>query len=452
MSNAGVCFILVVAGLGGLLYGIDFGIIATASPYIKALKLFTDAQISWIVGAVLFGGILSSLSAGMLAERFGRRHMIIASALIFLAAVPMVCLSERSFWGMAAARVLQGMSAGYMSVILPMYLTETLPPAIRGRGTGIFQTFLIFGLVAAASVGLAVTRLVGAADAPCDVVSDAAKSLAWKINFWWTLLPVAVLFLGSLRLPESPVWEKNVKCKMENVKSGAADGASTLHFTLSILHSRKYVVPFLLVVAVLTLNKTTGMSSVTSWSVMIFHKAGFGGALGNAGDLAMKLANLAATVAATWLVDRVGRRALLKIGTAGMAAGLATVGAVFLAIERFGMAPGLATGAVALLALLVMQAFYAIGPGICVWLVLSELMPQRIRANGMSIALFMNQFVAWGLASSFLPWVNAWGWHSMFFFFAINGAAYFAVSLFIPETKGKSLEELEHLFEKKGEE
>ena len=457
MSNAGVCFILVVAGLGGLLYGIDFGIIATASPYIKALKLFTDAQISWIVGAVLFGGILSSLSAGMLAERFGRRHMIIASALIFLAAVPMVCLSERSFWGMAAARVLQGMSAGYMSVILPMYLTETLPPEIRGRGTGIFQTFLIFGLVAAASVGLAVTRLVGAADAPCDVVSDAAKSLAWKINFWWTLLPVAVLFLGSLRLPESPVWVKSVKCKVESSKlkvagSRSDNATSNLELQTSDLQSllaRRYVVPFLLVVAVLTLNKTTGMSSVTSWSVMIFHKAGFGGALGNAGDLAMKLANLAATVAATWLVDRVGRRALLKIGTAGMAAGLATVGAVFLAIERFGMAPGLATGAVALLALLVMQAFYAIGPGICVWLVLSELMPQRIRANGMSIALFMNQFVAWGLASSFLPWVNAWGWHSMFFFFAVNGAAYFAVSLFIPETKGKSLEELEHLFDKK---
>ena len=447
MSNAGVCFILVVAGLGGLLYGIDFGIIATASPYIKALELFTDAQISWIVGAVLFGGILSSLSAGMLAERFGRRHMIIASALIFLAAVPMVCLSERSFWGMAAARVLQGMSAGYMSVILPMYLTETLPPEIRGRGTGIFQTFLIFGLVAAASVGLAVTRLVGAADAPCDVVSDAAKSLAWKINFWWTLLPVAVLFLGSLRLPESPVWlEKgNREEGKGNREEWKVDGDSHA----SSLLQRRYVVPFLLVVAVLTLNKTTGMSSVTSWSVMIFHKAGFGGALGNAGDLAMKLANLAATVAATWLVDRVGRRALLKIGTAGMAAGLATVGAVFLAIERFGMAPGLATGAVALLALLVMQAFYAIGPGICVWLVLSELMPQRIRANGMSIALFMNQFVAWGLASSFLPWVNRWGWDSMFFFFAINGAAYFAVSLFIPETKGKSLEELEHLFDKK---
>ena len=124
---------------------------------------------------------------------------------------------------------------------------------------------------------------------------------------------------------------------------------------------------------------------------------------------------------------------------------------MFIAIERFGMAPGLATSAVALLALLVMQAFYAIGPGICVWLVLSELMPQRIRANGMSIALFMNQFVAWGLASSFLPWVNRWGWDSMFFFFAANGVIYFIISLMIPETKGKSLEELEHLFEKKGE-
>jgi hypothetical protein len=97
-----------------------------------------------------------------------------------------------------------------------------------------------------------------------------------------------------------------------------------------------------------------------------------------------------------------------------------------------------------------MQIFYALGPGICVWLVLSELMPARIRANGMAIALFMNQLVACGLASTFRPWVDAWGWSSMFFFFAVNGVLYFIVTLFIPETKGKTLNELEHLFEKKG--
>ena len=452
-----VRFLLAVAGLGGLLYGVDFGVIAAASPYIKALRLFSDAEISWIVGAVMFGGIISSLSAGMLAERFGRKRMIVASAAMFLVAIPVVCLSERSLALMLLGRVLQGMSAGYMSVVMPMYLTETLPPEIRGRGTGVFQFCLGLGLVAAAAVGFVVARLWGAADAPADVVSDVVKSVAWKVNFWWTIAPVAVLFVASLRLPESPVWLKSLKFKVESLKIKVVDSKSenaTSNIELQTsnpqtLLSRRYVVPFLLAVAVLTLNKTTGMSSITSYSVMVFQKAGFAGSLGNVGDFAVKLTNLVVTFVAASLVDRVGRTWLLKVGTSGMTVGLAAIGGVLLAIERFGLAPSTATGLVCLAAFFVMQVFYALGPGICVWLVLSELMPQRIRANGMAIALFSNQFVAWGLASSFLPWVNAWGWASMFFFFAANGVVYFVISLFIPETKGKSLDELEHLFDRK---
>ena len=451
-SQNSVRYLLAIAGLGGLLYGIDFGVIAAASPYIKALRLFSDAELSWIVGAVLFGGIVSSLTAGMLAERFGRKRMIVASAALFLVAIPTVCLSEKSLLPMLFGRVLQGVSAGYMAVIMPMYLTETLPPEIRGRGTGVFQFCLGFGLVAAAATGFVVARLYGAADAPAEVVADAAKSAAWKMNFWWTLAPVAALFLGSLRLPESPVWEKRVKFGSGGVRECGSEGVDSPTHTLThalTLNSRKYVVPFLLAVAVLTLNKTTGMSSVTSYSVMIFQKAGFAGTLGNAGDLAIKLTNLVVTLGAASLVDKVGRTWLLKIGTAGMTIGLAAIGGVLLAIERFGLEPSTTTGLFCLVAFFVMQVFYALGPGICVWLVLSELMPSRIRANGMAIALFSNQFVAWGLASSFLPWVNAWGWASMFFFFAANGVIYFLVSLFIPETKGKTLEELEHLFEAK---
>ena len=440
-DHISVRYLLAIAGLGGLLYGIDFGVIAAASPYIKALGLFTDAELSWVVGAVLFGGIVSSLTAGMLAERFGRKRMIVAAAALFFVAVPTVCLSEKSLWTMLFGRVLQGMSAGYMAVVMPMYLTETLPPEIRGRGTGVFQFCLGLGLVAAAAVGYFVAKLYGAADAPTELVADAAKSAAWKVNFWWTLAPVAALFFGSLRLPESPVW------KAPSSKLQAP--SSKLQASSSKLLSRRYVVPFLLAVAVLTLNKTTGMSSVTSYSVMIFQKAGFAGTLGNVGDFAIKFTNLVVTLVAASLVDRVGRTWLLKIGTAGMTIGLAAIGGVLLAIERFGLEPSATTGLFCLAAFFVMQVFYALGPGICVWLVLSELMPSRIRANGMSIALFMNQFVAWGLASSFLPWVNAWGWASMFFFFAVNGVIYFIVSLFIPETKGKSLEELEHLFDKK---
>ena len=234
--------------------------------------------------------------------------------------------------------------------------------------------------------------------------------------------------------------------KSENAASGNQTIKQSNNQTLL---RRRYVVPFLLAVAVLTLNKTTGMSSVTSYSVMIFQKAGFAGTLGNVGDFAIKLTNLVVTFVAAALIDRVGRTRLLKIGTGGMTVGLAAIGGVLLAIERFGLEPSAATGLFCLAAFFVMQVFYALGPGICVWLVLSELMPSRIRANGMAIALFMNQFVAWGLASSFLPWVNAWGWASMFFFFAANGILYFIVSLFIPETKGKSLEELERLFERK---
>ena len=215
------------------------------------------------------------------------------------------------------------------------------------------------------------------------------------------------------------------------------------------LLQRKYVLPFLLACAVLTLNKTTGMSSFTSYLVSILQQAGFEGILANYGQLIVKLTNVFMTIIAAAIIDRRGRTWLLKVGTGGMAIGLFAIGGVFLAIERFGVTAGYLTGIVALVLFFFMYCFYALGPGICVWLVLSELMPQRIRANGMAIALFLNQLVACGLTSSFRPWVEAWGWSSMFFFFAVNACLYFAVACFIPETKGKTLDELETLFDKK---
>ena len=435
-------FLLVIGGLGGLLYGIDFGVIAAAMPYLKTRGVFSDSQVSLIVGAVMLGGLIASLTAGQLAEWFGRRKMICAAAALFLAAVPVVCLSTRLFSLMYVGRALQGMSAGFMSVVMPMYLTETLPPEIRGRGTGIFQLFLGIGLVGAAIGGFIISGVYGAGDLPLETVSAALKETAFRACFWWTLIPVALLFIGGFFLPESPVWiarrAVGAETKSEREVVSTDDGS---------LLRRKYVIPFLLALAVLTLNKTMGMSSITSYSVMIFQKAGFTGALGNVGDFAIKATNLVMTLVAAALVDRKGRTWLLKVGTSGMTAGLAAIGCVFLAIERFGVQATTTTGMVTLGSFFVMQAFYALGPGVCVWLVLSELMPSRIRANGMSIALFANQLTAWGLASTFLPWVNAWGWYSMFFFFAANGAIYFVVSCLIPETKGKSLEELEHLFD-----
>ena len=455
-TRGNVRFLLAIAGLGGLLYGVDFGVIAAAEPYMKAMGAYSDAQISHIVGAVLLGGLLSSITAGWLCDFFGRKKMIVAAAAMFLVAIPVVSLSLGSYPALFAGRVLQGMSAGYMAVVMPMYLPETLPPEIRGRGTGVFQFCLGLGLVVAAGAGCLVAMWYGAS----DTADEAGRVAAWGANFWWTMLPVAVLFLGSLKLPESPVWlsrgsrpvtRDSCDATSHEPRATRHEPRTTNHEPRATLLQRRYVIPFLLACLVLTFNKTTGMSSFTSYLVTILHSAGFEGIFANWGQLAVKLTNMLVTIAAAVLVDRKGRTWLLKVGTGGMTIGLAAIGSVFLAIERFGVQASNFTGLLTLFAFFFMQVFYALGPGLCVWLVLSELMPLRIRANGMAIALFMNQLVAWGLASWFRPWVAAWGWSSMFFFFAANGVLYFITVLFIPETKGKTLDELERLFEAKGE-
>ena len=430
-----------MAGLGGLLYGVDFGVIAAAEPYLMALGVYSGTKVSLIVGAVLIGGLVSSLTAGVLCDGLGRKKVIVLSAGMFLVAIPVVCLSVSNFPILFLGRVLQGMSAGYMAVAMPMYLTETLPADIRGRGTGVFQTCLGIGLVVAAGAGCLIASLMGASDSAGMTAAKLVK--AWGANFWWTMIPVAALFVGSFFLAESPVWVK----RRENETSRTRETSGT--WEIGTLLQRRYVLPFLLACAVLTLNKTTGMSSFTSYLVSILQKSGFEGILANYGQLIVKLTNVFMTVIAAALIDRRGRTWLLKVGTGGMAIGLFAIGGVFLAIERFGVTAGNVTGVITLVLFFFMYCFYALGPGICVWLVLSELMPQRIRANGMAIALFMNQLVACGLASSFRPWVEAWGWSSMFFFFAVNGVLYFIVSCFIPETKGKTLEELERLWERK---
>ena len=181
----------------------------------------------------------------------------------------------------------------------------------------------------------------------------------------------------------------------------------------------------------------------------LFQKAGLSGALGNCGDLAFKVVNLSVTLLVVGLVDKKGRTFLLRVGTAGLSVALAAIGVLFLALERGWLQPSVAVGSVMLAAFLALVFFYSFGPGVCVWLVLSELMPTRIRANGMAIALFSNQFVAWGLASAFLPLANACGFGALFLCFALFGILYFVTVLFIPETKGKTLEEIETLFERK---
>ena len=165
-------FLLIMAGLGGLLYGVDVGVIAAALPYIERTSTFTQNEIGWIVGMALWGSLPSSLVAGLLAEWFGRKKMIVASALLFLVSIPVICASGffegGNFWMMVGGRAMQGAAAGLFGVIVPMYLAECLDADSRGKGTGMFQLLLTIGLVFVAVIGFVITLIFGDAKKVVD--------------------------------------------------------------------------------------------------------------------------------------------------------------------------------------------------------------------------------------------------------------------------------------------
>ena len=435
-------YLMSMAGLGGLLYGIDVGAIASALPYIKALNYFTEAKLSTVVGAVLFGSVVGSLPAGVFAEWLGRKKAILIGSVVFLASIPMIVFSDGNYGVMVAGRFVQGASAGLLGVVIPMYLAECLPPESRGKGTGLFQLFLTIGLVFMALVGVGVTKFFGAADAV--EIAAATKATAWKTVFWLSAIPGVIFFFGIFGLKESPTWLKRRADKAAGIVEEKKEDAN---IQKDSLFQKKYIYPFCLAVVVLACTQATGINSVLNYSVDIFNKSGLPGIVGNYADTAIKIVNLVMTILAVSLVDRKGRTFLLKMGTLGIIVGLAGVGASFFCIEHNICAASQVTGWATAISFMVFIGFFASGPGVCVWLALSELMPARIRANGMAIALLINQGVSTTIASVFYPWVNKVGYAWVFFTLAGFTVVYFiTAAFFMPETKGKTLEEIEEFF------
>ena len=529
-------FLLCMSGLGGLLYGVDVGVIAAALPYIERTTTFTADEIGLVVGMALWGSLPASLVAGLFAEWFGRKRMIIISALLFLASLPIVCAAGwfpgGNLWLMVGGRALQGASAGLFGVIVPMYLAECLDADSRGKGTGIFQLMLTIGLVFVAVVGFAVTYFVGdarkaveekarahnlivyeqktdAQNEPVWQVDAAGKKepvlvpkrakngqtivddkkidfdfirrtippsqlhswvRAWQAIFFLSCIPGLVLFFGAFRLKESARWlyrkgrmaeahaalaanngEERAQAILADMiaadKAAEAEKAKNAAATDSLLQ-RKYVIPFILAVIVLACTQTTGINSVLNYSVTIFQKTGMPGAFANISDVGVKVMNCALTIVACMLVDKKGRKFLLEIGTLGIIFGLCGVGAIFFAISKGWVAASLTTGILATIFFFAYISFYAVGPGVCVWLALTELMPTRIRANGIAIAMIINQGISALIATVFPQWcASTHDNGSVFFVLAGFTVVYFiTAAFFLPETKGRTLEEVEQYF------
>jgi MFS family permease len=584
-------FLLLVAGLGGLLYGVDVGIIAGALPYLEATSGLNAGQLSNVVAAVLLGSVISTLFAGALADWMGRKPLMIVSGLLFVASIPVIALSQ-GYGPLVLGRLLQGISAGLIGVVVPLYLAECLSASSRGKGTGIFQWLLTLGIMAAAIVGMYFSYRVD------DVarLGDPAKLLAFKGTAWrsifWVSLPPGILFvIGSFMVSESPRWlflrgnrdaahrallrsrtnhQADVElAEMDQAAASEKAKTSTGAKIRESLLRRKYVVPFVLACVILACNQATGINSIIGYNTNILLQAGLSDVQAHWGYVLFTMVNFLMTIGGVMLVDRKGRKFLLSIGTAGIIVALLCTGVLFRRTEKLRVnardavqsmaninanlgadqkltllyddktanallaASGEAGRQIAIanrptslvviysygdfraatkvarsddqaakpieitrqsclpankvvaffsnpfsnldgsrlaplridnalitpmptrhngwlvaITLFVFMAFYAVGPGVCVWLALSELMPTRIRSNGMSIALLLNQAVSTTIAAVFLPTVGKHGYATMFFGFAACTVIYFiTAAVFLPETKGKTLEEIEAHFE-----
>lgn len=581
-------FLLLVAGLGGLLYGVDVGIIGGALPYLEATSHLSAGQLSIIVAAVLLGSVISTLVAGLLADWMGRKPLMTLSGITFVVSIPIIALSH-GYGPLFFGRLLQGVSGGLIGVVVPLYLAECLPASNRGKGTGIFQWLLTLGIVLAAFIGIYYSYRVASVTSTADAATVFMfKDQAWRRIFWVSLPPGVLFVIGSLFLAESPRWlflrdkkqqalnallrsrnaeQAHVELKEMEQTSLSAKAQSVSASGEKIKDSllrRKYVIPFLLACAILLLNQATGVNSIVAYNTGILLQSGLSDLSAHWGYVIFTLVNFLMTLVGVALVDRKGRKFLFMVGTAGIIVSLAGVGGLFLKTEGanlecrnviqamvkpdqtlslqfdgeqaknimaatnytgkdiradratlaviysyggftaatnfvrsdekgtapihitresavpsskfeallknpfadldaartapleiqrayIGEVPGTGHGWLVAVGLYFFMAFFSLGPGVCVWLALSELMPTRIRSNGMSIALVLNQAVSTILAGIFLPVVSKYGYSTIFFLFAGFTVIYLLiVTFFLPETKGKTLEEIEEYFETSG--
>jgi MFS family permease len=572
--------LLLVAGLGGLLYGVDVGIIGGALPYLEATSGLSAGQLSVIVAAVLLGSVFSTLFAGMLADWMGRKPLMVLSGITFVFSIPIIALSH-GYEPLFLGRLLQGMSGGFIGVVVPLYLAECLSSSVRGKGTAIFQWLLTLGIVAAAFIGIYYSYRVEAIERIADASSIFHfKDEAWRRIFWVSLPPGLLFVLGAFFVAESPRWlfrkgrvEKaraalartrnadEVETEMREMQETVTAKSTPGQKARETLFQRKYVIPFVLACVILFCNTATGVNSVIGYNTNILLQSGLSDLHAHWGYVIFTIVNFLLTIGGMMLVDKKGRRFLLILGTSGIVVSMLIVGLLFLRTEKqnvdcravmqsmvgadqtldlhftpevarrllaasgseksssidasnaslaviysyggftgattfvrssddsaapihitrelgvpsskgeaffknpfasldsartapltiqralVGSVPSEGHGWLVALFLYIFMAFYAVGPGVCVWLALSELMPTRIRSNGMSIALVINQLVSTTLAVIFLPVASKYGYSAMFFLFAGFTVIYFFTAvLFLPETKGKTLEEIEERF------
>lgn len=428
-------FICIIAMFGGLMFGFDISIISGANASLQTHFNLSEFELGWGTSSLLLGAMLGAFGSGVLTDKYGRKKVLIYVALIFA----LSCLGSaisHTFIFYVLSRVLGGLSVGAASVLSPMYVAEVAPTRIRGTLVSIYQLTIVIGILISYLINYG---LYG-------VVND------WRWMFATGIVPSVLFFIGLFFIPESPRWLylKGYKEESKRIitRVAGADYADAeiaeIEKTLGInvrrtklkdlfsLSMRKVVLMgFLLAVFV----QLTGMNAVVDYAPKIFQRAGFEikNALMNTSFIG--LINFLFTFIAILVIDKVGRRKLYLIGSIGMSATL-----ICLAITFLLKLDGIFT----MISVLAFVAFFASCIGPVFWTLVSEIFPNRIRGKAVAFTSLVQWSVNFWVVLLFPSFLDLFGGGITFLFFALmNMLQFVIVKYYLPETRGKSLEEIE---------
>jgi sugar porter (SP) family MFS transporter len=426
-----------VAALGGFLFGFDTAVISGATDALRLQFALDSSQLGFTVASALIGTIAGSIAAGAPSERFGRRPVLKTLAVLyFLSAVG--CGFAPNWTSLLIFRFIGGLAIGASSVVAPMYIAEISPATVRGRLVALSQFNVVAGILAAYFSNYLIATILG-----------GAAPAAWRWMLGIAAAPAVLFFVFLLGVSESPRWlvkqhrRKEAADVLREMGSDAPDLlvrdiAESLHEETVSAHEpffqRKYLRPILLAIMVASFNQLAGINALIYYTADIFKMAGAERTSALLQSVIIGLTNLIFTMVAMTMIDRVGRKRLLLVGSVGLAACLSLTAWAFHA--------GVG-GRVVLVSLLGYIAFFAFSQGAVIWVYISEIFPNRVRARGQALGSFTHWFWAAVVSWTFPVIADASGAAAFACFAVMMVLQFVLVWRFLPETKGVSLETIQ---------
>jgi SP family sugar porter-like MFS transporter len=459
VNLAYVWAVSLVGAMGGLLFGYDWVVIGGAKPFYEKYFHLTDAsQQGWAMSCALIGCLLGALASAALSDKFGRKRLLVVAALLF-AVSSIGTGAARDFSSFVAWRIAGGVAIGLASSLAPMYIAELAPAHLRGKLVSLNQLTIVIGILLAQTVNWLIAEPVASGASAQDILISWNGQMGWRWMFGVTAIPSVLFFSTMLAAPESPRWlvKKGLEEKARRIllriggESYASKGLTEIEATLANesgkVRFRELIAPrmrrvLLLGITLAVLQQWSGINVIFNYAEEVFAAAGY-----NVSSILFNIVitgavNLVFTFVAIGTVDRHGRRVLMLTGSIGLALIYLLLGAFYRMHSH---------GVHMLLLVLAAIACYAMSLAPVTWVVISEIFPNRVRGAAMSVAVTALWIACFILTYTF-PWLNSrLGTARTFWIYAaICLAGFIFIKLQLPETKGKTLEEIEGIWEGRG--